>query len=107
MYKNIKNYLLLVILFSLLLLLGCEKSVPFDQGDIIATIGPQKIDWKHLQRSYELTPKWGKGLTYKAAYRNQLDFLIDEKLFAQAARSEGLQKDPKIAGYLDYILNRI
>jgi len=92
-----------VIFFFLLLFPGCENNSSVDN---IATVGTRKIDWKHLQRSYELFPKWVKGQTYKAAYRSQLDFLIDEKLFALAAYEEGLQNDLRVSGYLDFILKK-
>jgi hypothetical protein len=103
MNKNIIKCLIIISLISSGQLFNCERERPTKQGDIIATIGARKIDRKHLQRSFELSPKWGKGLTYKQAYQNQLDFLIDEKLFAQAALNKGLQNDPQISAHIDFI----
>ena len=102
MIKNIIQSIIIVGLIAFSLLFNCDKDIS-DDMDIVATIGTRRIDWKHLQTSFELTPKWGKGLTYKQAYQNQLDFLIDEKLFAQAAIDAGLHNTPKIAQYLDFI----
>jgi hypothetical protein len=74
---------------------GPEKS--------IARVGNRTIDWKMLNRSFELNPKWGKGLTNEEAYFNQLNYLIDEKLFAQTAEEDGLDKDSEISKYLNFI----
>jgi len=103
MYNNIDKSIIVVALISLLQFFSCERNNPTEEKNIIAVVGSNQIDWKHLQRSFELVSKWRKGITYKSAYRSQLDFLIDEKLFAQAAHSEGIQNDPRISEYLDFI----
>ncbi|OGB66460.1 MAG: hypothetical protein A2Y94_14275, partial [Caldithrix sp. RBG_13_44_9] len=72
-------------------------------GPIIASAGDRTVDWKLLERSFELNPQWKKDLTYQQAYLRQLDYLINEKLFAQAAQESGLLKDPKLVGYLKFI----
>ena len=87
--------------FSILLLISCGKEA--DQ-DTIARAGKRKIGWTELNQSFNLEPKWGRGLTQKEAYYNQLDYLIDEKVFAQEAESEQLQlKNNDFAGYLQFI----
>lgn len=69
----------------------------------MAAVGDRVITAPHLARSYELQPRWGAGLTRRQAFRNQLDYLIDEKLFALEARRLELHRDPAIAGYLRFI----
>lgn len=98
--NNLKKSIIFFIF--VLLSLQCERdSIPEDA--IIAYAGQHPIDWKLLHRSFELNPQWKKGLTQKHAYLRQLDYLIDEKLFAQAAISDGLLQDSLLAGYLKFI----
>ncbi len=66
-------------------------------------VGDRLIDWRLLRRSYQLEPKWGRGLTQREAYQNQLDFLIEQKLFAREAIATGMDKDQSIAGLLTAI----
>jgi hypothetical protein len=103
MNNNVIKSTIIVGIITILQFSGCENNMPAEKMDIIAVIGSREIDWKHLQRSFEFIPKWEKGLTYKEAYRIQLDFLIDEKLFSQAAQTEGMQKNSKYSEYLDFI----
>lgn len=70
---------------------------------VVARVGNRSIDWDHLQRSFELKPKWGRGITRAEAYRNQLNYLIDEKLFAQAAERDGLLRDTTLAARLHFV----
>jgi len=90
-------------LFILLILAGCQKKSVIPDKDIIAIVGNRKIDWQLLQRSFYLSPKWGKGITYRQAYYNQLNYLIDQKLFAQAATQQGMNRMPELEGYLRFI----
>ena len=69
----------------------------------IARVGNRIIDWEMLNQSFELNPKWGKGLTQEEAYFNQLNYLIDEKLFAQAAENDALDEDTVLSNYLSFI----
>ncbi len=81
---------------------SCTSSdLPKEQ--IIAAVGDRVITASQLARSYELQPRWGAGLTRRQAYHNQLDYLIDEKLFALEACRLELHRDPAIAGYLRFI----
>ncbi len=101
MIKTVAHF----ILWNLLLLIiisSCsgEKSM---EKEVIAKAGERKIDWKLLNRSYHLDPKRGKGLTHKQAYENQLNYLIDQKLYAQAAISEGLENEESNKNYLTFI----
>ena len=84
------------------LMFSCEKESRVTDP-VIATVGNRNIDWKLLQRSFELDPQWKKDLSYQQAYLKQLTYLVDEKLFAQAAQASGLLDDPKLAGYLKFI----
>lgn len=98
-----------IILVSLFVSLGfCarnqEQSVQTPvENPIIASVGERAIDWKMLRRSYHLEPKWERGLSQLQAYQNQLDYLIAEKAFAQAARDAGLDQPPSVAFYLNSI----
>ncbi len=94
--------ILLLFLFSISLgLLSCSRQ-EFSQ-EVIARVGKRTIDWRLIQRSYQLNPKWGKGLTNKEAYFNQLDFLISQKLYAQAAEEAGLDREEDVRGYLTFL----
>ncbi len=73
---------------------------------MIAKVGERNINWKLLNRSYHLEPKWGKGLTQKEAYINQLNFLIDQKLYAQAAIEQGLNIDKDNKRYLTFLIEK-
>ncbi|MBN2364841.1 MAG: hypothetical protein EH225_01660 [Calditrichaeota bacterium] len=101
---RIKNSLA-IILFHLLLLLSCRKESQTDR-EIIATAGERNLDWQQIQRSFELNPKWGKGITYGEAYINQINYLIDQKLFAQAALSQNLHQDSLVSAYLNFITEK-
>lgn len=85
-----------------LVLAACSDRRPAEP-DILAAVGDRRIDWQHLQRSYELNPKWGRGLTRQEAYNHQLEYLVHEKLFALAAREQGLDREPDMAAYLQFI----
>jgi parvulin-like peptidyl-prolyl isomerase len=73
-------------------LINCSNENQVKQK-VIATVGDRVIDWKLVKRSFHLNPKWGRGLTNQAAYQNQLDYLIDQKLLAQEAISRGLNDE--------------
>ncbi len=81
---------------------GCSRPQE-PREEVIATVGDRSIDWRLLRRSFQLEPKWGRGLTQREAYQNQLDFLIEQKLFAREAIANGLDKDKSIAGLLTAI----
>lgn len=98
------RFLEILAIFALLFLLNLGCSKPQEpREEIIATVGDRSIDWRLLRRSYHLEPKWGRGLTEKEAYQNQLDFLIEQKLFAREAIAKGMDKDRSIAGLLTAI----
>ncbi|GAB4338181.1 MAG: hypothetical protein Kow0037_21970 [Calditrichia bacterium] len=103
MSKTVKPGIYWLLAFVMLGLVGgCSTKKPAEP-ETVAQVGNRQIDWMHLKRSFELNPKWGRGLTWREAYQNQLNFLIDEKLFAQAAESEGLVKDSVLASYLKFV----
>jgi len=90
-----------LILISLLFLLCTSRH---EQAiEEIAVVGDRIIDWQSVNQSFELEPQWKKGMTYKEAYFHQLQYLIHQKLFALAAHAEGLDKDPMIGGFINYI----
>lgn len=99
---NLKISILISLTVLLLLLPGCSKNA-HEQREVIAKVGNRAIDRDYLKRDFELHPKWGRGLTYHEAYSNQLNYLIDQKLYALAAIEKGMQKDSSIADYLNFI----
>jgi len=100
--KNSICLKILPVLSVLLLVNGCaQKSKPPE--DCVARVGDRVITSRHLKQSFELNPKWGKGLTYREAYGNQLDYLISEKMFALDAHQQGMADDSILAGYLDFV----
>ncbi|RMG61007.1 MAG: hypothetical protein D6715_14410 [Calditrichaeota bacterium] len=84
--------------------LSCSRSP--EQRQVLARVGNRTITWKYLQRSFHLDPKWGKGLSRAQAYWNQLNYLIDQKLFAQQAQAERLNNDPELAARLSFIRDK-
>lgn len=76
---------------------GNDRSVP------IAKVGERMIDWPQLWQSYHLEPKWGRGLTKQEAFSNQLDYLIEQKLFALEAIAAGAENHPSLSGRLSFI----
>ena len=69
----------------------------------IATAGQRKIDWQMVWQSFHLEPKWQRGLTNREAYFNQLNYLIDQKLFAQEAIAAGVDQIPSVKNALEFI----
>jgi len=94
-----------ILLFNLALFIAISScsSDKQKQPSMIAMVADKNIDWKLLNRSYHLEPKWGRGLTQKNAYLNQLNFLIDQKLYAQAAIEQGLNLDKDNKRYLTFL----
>ncbi len=102
MMIGLKKILIALFLLALpVLIWNCSSGE--NQRDLIAQVGNRKIDWKLLRRSFELEPKWGKGLTEREAYENQLNFLISRELYALEAEAEGLDRDSSIAAYLKFL----
>lgn len=102
MQHNLYNILILAVLISgVWTLAGCNRSQ--NSEPVIATAGNREIDWDLVVRSYHLEPKWDRGLTEREAYMNQVSFLIDQKLYAQAAEVAGLHEIPAIEKYITFI----
>ncbi|MCK5076741.1 MAG: hypothetical protein KAR38_10205, partial [Calditrichia bacterium] len=53
--------------------------------------------------SFYLNPKWSSGITNLEAYKNQLNYLVEQKIFAQEAIKLGLDKEEYISNYLNFI----
>jgi hypothetical protein len=103
MIKKIAVFALLtLLLLPMMHLINCSTEIEVEQR-AIATVGDRVIDWKLVKRSFHLNPKWGKGLTNREAYQNQLDYLIDQKLLAQEAVSRGIYKDEFLMARLKFI----
>ncbi len=94
-----------ILLLLLLSALGCRQRTGPRQ-DVIARVADRRITDRLLKRSYELDPKWGKGLTQREAYRNQLDFLVSQKLFALDAVRRDMDEDTVLSGYLAFIRDK-
>jgi hypothetical protein len=103
MNKMLQKSLHILLLFLIVLgvLISCE---PAGDNVVVAKAGQRDIQWQELYLSYNLDPKWGKGLTNEQSFRNQLDYLIDEKIFAQQAEQENLVAgDGDLAGHLEFL----
>jgi hypothetical protein len=92
----------LLVLILLVSMFSCATDTG-DKNELIASVGERTIDWKLLKRSYHLDPKWGKGLTNKESYVNQLNFLIDQKLYAQAAIASEMENEENNLKYLTFL----
>ena len=90
----------------LLAIVACQKSGSSDPAvqTPVARVGEQDISWDAVQQSFFLEPRWGKGLTRREAYANQLGYLIEQKLFSHSAISAGLDKTPGMEARLTFIL---
>jgi|GEM_PF-3027392 len=77
-----------------------------DQQLIVANAGETVIDWHQVWRSFHLEPRWQRGLSKEAAFANQLNYLIDQKLYASEARKAGLDKTAEVMGQLDFITQK-
>lgn len=98
------GYSFLIITALFFCLTSCQNSNDSQEEKIvIADIGERSVDWQQLWLSYHLEPKWGRGLTTEESFNNQLEYLVEQKLFAQAAISEGALADPRIAGQIAFI----
>ncbi len=98
------GYSFLIIASLFLCLSSCQNSNDSqDEKIVIADIGERAVDWQQLWLSYHLEPKWGRGLTTEESFNNQLAYLVEQKLFAQAAISEGALEDPRVAGQVAFI----
>jgi parvulin-like peptidyl-prolyl isomerase len=85
-----------------LLLINCTKESQIKE-QVVASAGDRLIDWKLLKRSFHLNPKWGRGLTNREAYQNQLNYLIEQKQLAQEAIARGLNNDELLESRLKFI----
>jgi hypothetical protein len=72
----------------------------------VATVGDRTIDFRHLKRSYELSPQWRKGMTHKEAYLRQLDYMVVNAMYAQEARREGMDRDSNLAAHLAFLRDK-
>src|SRR3990172_8380084 len=101
-----KSYTIHCLLFFAVLSLNNCSGGKRPEEQVVARVANRVITVKHLQLSFALEPKWGAGLTKQQALQNQLDYLIDEKLFALHALELGLNKDEDLAGYLNFIADK-
>ncbi len=87
-------------LILLLFVGGSCSEDPSREPAPLARVGNRVIDWRMLQRSFHLEPHWHRGISYRVAYFTQLDYLIEQKLFAQQAEALGLDAEEPVAGIL-------
>ncbi|MGH1366694.1 MAG: foldase protein PrsA [Calditrichia bacterium] len=77
-----------------------------DKKQVVAAAGEITIDWHQLWRSYHLEPRWGRGMSKAEAYANQINYLIDQKLYVQEALKSGLDQQKEIQGQLEFAQNK-
>jgi len=80
---------------------GCGTKDP--PKDAVAVAGDRAIESKELNRSYALHPQWKRGETQLQSYLTQLGALVAQKLYAQEAEKEGLDRDSLMSGYLRFV----
>jgi hypothetical protein len=100
--SNKLQIIFLLVISLVFIVISCAEDNR-ENKDILARAGERIIDWKLLNRSYHLDPKWGRGLTVRQSYENQLNFLIDQKLYAQAAIEQGFNLEQNNQKYLTFL----
>lgn len=83
---------------------GCSR--PPEDLRVVATVGDREIDFRHLKRSYELSPQWRKGMTQEEAHLRQLDFMVVNAMYAEEARREGLDRDTNLARHIEFLRDK-
>lgn len=90
-------FFLIVLMFT-----SCSKKES-KNGEIVARVGNIPIEWKELYQSFYLEPAWAKGMSYWDAYMNQLQFLIDRKLFALEFKKDHQNLSDDLTKTLEFI----
>lgn len=104
--RRFRNIFVLVCGLLSLIAQACDRDAGSGETPMLATIADRVVTVKEFQQSFQIEPKWGVGLTRQEAMRNQLDYLIDVKLFALDAHREGLDQDEEVSRYLDFIAEK-
>lgn len=93
--------LFIVLLLCCFAVVGCTRPQP--PQDAVAAAGDRWIDTTELTRSYVLHPQWKRGQTRLDSYLTQVSELITQKLYAQEAENQGLDRDSLMLGYLGFL----
>ena len=95
-------------LLSMTVVLGlsaCSKKSPpktVAEDDIVAQVADQKITTQDFLLSYELFAHVPSQKSGQAAKQEQLEKLVQHKLFALQAKQLGMDKDTSLQKYLDW-----
>lgn len=85
-------------------LLACSRNS--DKENVIARVGKQKITMGEFRKSFALNPHYAVRTPLREARDSQLDFLINQKNYYQAAKRVHLENNPEIRNRLNYIRDR-
>ena len=81
---------------SLILLAGCEKTA---EGQVAAVVNGEEITLREVDMEMEMQ-KVSKGIAESTARQAALQRIVQRRLLAQAARSDGIDQSP------DYLIRR-
>jgi parvulin-like peptidyl-prolyl isomerase len=84
-------------------LAACSRNSGED--NIVARVGQQKITMDDFRKSFALNPRYAVRTPMREARQSQLDFLINQKNYYQAAKKVHLDNEPEIRNRLHYIRN--
>jgi parvulin-like peptidyl-prolyl isomerase len=85
-------------------LVACSRNS--GENKIVARVGKQKITMDEFRKSFALNPRYTVRTPLREARDSQLDFLINQKNYYQAAKKVHLENDPEIRDRLNYIGER-
>jgi parvulin-like peptidyl-prolyl isomerase len=85
-------------------LVACSRNS--GENKIVAQVGKQKITMDEFRKSFTLNPRYAVRTPLREARDSQLDFLINQKNYYQAAKKVNLENDPEIRKRLVYIRDR-
>jgi parvulin-like peptidyl-prolyl isomerase len=90
-----------IALLIFIALVACSRNSGED--NIVARVGKQKITMDEFRKSFALNPRYAVRTPMREARDSQLDFLINQKNYYQAAKKVHLENDPEIQDRLNYI----
>lgn len=83
---------------------GSDTSKPATGGDVLATVGDRSIDREMLDHIINTIPEENRvPFLTPDGRRKILDEVVEFTLFAEAARREGIDREPAVKTRLDYV----
>ena len=93
-----KISLCVVIMMTLSLIVSCSAK---KEGKTLVKIGPTEITEGDLQVISSINPRLKAQMASEFGKKKILDNLVEQELFYQAAKGEGLQNDPDVKEKID------